>query len=133
MTLPSAETTLTPPTATRPVLFARLPVYLPTSTPTKAVRTHVAGVYSGELLDYGNIDNGAPRDYIYPIKIPSGGNFLVWKIFTSTRPPTTLCLLTMARSTAREPGTSSPSACTPVLLIPQAPVSSCESVAKATP
>ena len=54
------------------------------STPTKAVRTHVAGVYSGELLDYGNIDNGAPRDYIYPIKSPSGGNFLVTEIFTSS-------------------------------------------------
>lgn len=54
------------------------------STPTKAVRTHVAGVFSGEMVDYGNIDNGAPRNYIYPIKSPSGGNFLVTEIFTSS-------------------------------------------------
>ncbi len=54
------------------------------SASAKFVRTHLAGVYSGEVVDYGNISNDLPRGYLYPIKSPSGGNFLVNEIHTTS-------------------------------------------------
>ena len=54
------------------------------SASAKFIRTHVAGVYSGEVVDYGNTSNGPPRNYIYPIRAPSGGNFLVNEIRTTS-------------------------------------------------
>ena len=54
------------------------------SASAKFIRTHVAGVYSGEVVDYGNTSNGPPRNYIYPIRSPSGGNFLVNEIRTTS-------------------------------------------------
>ena len=54
------------------------------SAPTKMVRTHVAGVYSGEVVKAANITNGLPEAFLYPIKSPSGGNFLVTEIYTTS-------------------------------------------------
>jgi len=54
------------------------------STPSKHIRTHVAGVYSGEVVEGANITNGLPEAYLYPIKSPSGGNFLVTEIYTTS-------------------------------------------------
>ena len=54
------------------------------SAPTKSVRTHVAGVYTGEVVEASNINNGLPEAHIYPIKSPSGGNFLVNEIYTTS-------------------------------------------------
>lgn len=54
------------------------------TTPTKHIRTHVAGVYSGEVPYSDAISNGTSYRYLYPIESPSGGNFLVTEIFTTS-------------------------------------------------
>lgn len=54
------------------------------STPSKHVRTHVAGVYSGEVVEGANITNGLPENFLYPIQSPSGGNFLITEIYTTS-------------------------------------------------
>lgn len=54
------------------------------ATPTKHIRTHVAGVYSGEVVEGANITNGLPENFLYPIKSPSGGNFLITEVYTTS-------------------------------------------------
>ena len=54
------------------------------STPTKHIRTHLAGVYSGEVLYHDVISLSNPYKMLYPIHSPSGGNFLVNEIYTTS-------------------------------------------------
>lgn len=54
------------------------------STPTKHIRTHLAGVYSGEVLYHDVISLSDPYKMLYPIHSPSGGNFLVNEIYTTS-------------------------------------------------
>ena len=54
------------------------------STPTKHIRTHLAGVYSGEVLYHDVISLTLPYKMLYPIHSPSGGNFLVNEIYTTS-------------------------------------------------
>lgn len=54
------------------------------STPTTAVRTHLAGVYSGEVLFNDAYTTSTPKAYLYPIKSPAGKPFLVTEVYTSS-------------------------------------------------
>ena len=54
------------------------------STPTTAVRTHLAGVYSGEVLYNDAYTGSSPKAYLYPIKSPAGKPFLVTEVYTSS-------------------------------------------------
>jgi len=55
------------------------------SAPTTVVRTHLAGVYSGEVLFNDAYTNSAPKAYLYPIESAAGKPFLVSEVYmTST-------------------------------------------------
>lgn len=50
------------------------------STPTTVVRTHLAGVYSGEVL-YNNAYTSNAKAFLYPIQSPAGKPFLVSEVY----------------------------------------------------
>ena len=55
------------------------------AVPAKTVRTHLAGVYSGEVIINDSLNNGLPQAALMPIESPSGKSFLVTEIYqTST-------------------------------------------------
>jgi hypothetical protein len=51
------------------------------AAPTKIVRTHLTGVYSGEVPYWDALNNGAPKAALMPIESPSGKPFLVTEIY----------------------------------------------------
>ena len=58
--------------------------------PAKAVRTHMAGVYSGEVVFNTGLDDGAPKSALTPIESVCGKPFLiteVWQNSTSSYDP----------------------------------------------
>lgn len=54
------------------------------STPTKSIRTHLAGVYAGEVMYNDNILSTTPKAILHPIESPAGGNFLVTEVYTTS-------------------------------------------------
>ena len=51
------------------------------SAPTTSVNTHLAGVYSGEVLYNDVLTNGTPKAFLHPIQSPSGKPFLVTEVY----------------------------------------------------
>ena len=54
------------------------------AAPTKVVRTHTAGVYSGEVPHWDAMDNGIPKAALMPIESPSGKPFLVTEVYQNS-------------------------------------------------
>lgn len=54
------------------------------ATPTTVVRTHLAGVYSGEVLYNNAYTDSNPKAMLYPIQSPAGKPFLVSEVYTVT-------------------------------------------------
>ena len=54
------------------------------TTPTTVVRTHLAGVYSGEVLYNNAYTASNPKAMLYPIQSPAGKPFLVSEVYTLT-------------------------------------------------
>lgn len=54
------------------------------STPTTVVRTHLTGVYSGEVLFNNAYTGSAPKAYLYPIESPAGKPFLVSEVYMTS-------------------------------------------------
>ena len=54
------------------------------SAPAKIVRTHIAGVYSGEVIFENDPTSNAPKAALMPIESPSGKPFLVSEIYQSS-------------------------------------------------
>jgi hypothetical protein len=54
------------------------------SAPTTVVRTHLAGVYSGEVLFNNAYTNSNPKAYLYPIESPAGKPFLVSEVYMTS-------------------------------------------------
>jgi hypothetical protein len=51
------------------------------TVPTTSVNTHLAGVYSGEVLYNDQLTNGTPKAFLHPIQSPSGKPFLVTEVY----------------------------------------------------
>jgi len=51
------------------------------SAPITSVNTHLAGVYSGEVLYNDVLTNGSPKAFLHPIQSPSGKPFLVTEVY----------------------------------------------------
>ena len=54
------------------------------TAPSTVVRTHLAGVYSGEVLYNNKYTGSAPKAMLYPIQSPAGKPFLVSEVYTVT-------------------------------------------------
>tara|TARA_R110001632_G_scaffold7580_1_gene30246 strand:- start:21590 stop:28336 length:6747 start_codon:yes stop_codon:yes gene_type:complete len=52
--------------------------------PVTTVRTHIAGVYAGEVLYNDAYTSSVPKAYLYPIESPAGKPFLVSEVRTSS-------------------------------------------------
>ena len=73
------------------IALAGLPQTLAARSPGKIVRTHLAGVYSGEVVSVDDIDNshsswgaGQPRAWLYPVTSPTGKPFLSIEAYTTS-------------------------------------------------
>ena len=51
------------------------------AAPTTSINTHLAGVYSGEVLYNDQLTNGTPKAFLHPIQSPSGKPFLVTEVY----------------------------------------------------
>ncbi len=54
------------------------------TTPTTVVRTHLAGVYSGEVLYNNAYTASNPKAMLYPIQSPAGKPFLVSEVYMTS-------------------------------------------------
>ena len=64
-----------------PILDATAGIPTGVTVPTTSVSTHLAGVYSGEVLYNDQLTNGTPKAFLHPIQSPSGKPFLVTEVY----------------------------------------------------
>lgn len=69
-----------------PILDATAGIPTGVTVPARTVHTHLAGVYSGEVLYNDQLTNGTPKAFLHPIQSPSGKPFLVSEIYGSGIP-----------------------------------------------